>query len=153
MPLSDNVHGLLGIVPAEMLHIGGTGLLKHLFKSFCELIGTKNSNKKEKEDFDDLHHCLVMDEQRQSEQRMPRMSIRNGITDGTKMCGLERVGNFFILLCVMNTTSGKCLLSNGLSRERIPLKRFRNCIKLYLAFKQWVNETHPIQKVKVYLHI
>ncbi len=64
------------------------------------------------------------------------------------MCGSERVGNFFILLCVMYTTSGKCLLSNGLSRERIPLRRFCNCIQLYLAFKQWVDETHPIQKVK-----
>ena len=148
VPLSDNVHGLLGIVPAEMLHISGTGLLKYLFKSLGELIGTENSNKKEKEDFDDLHRCLVMDAKRQSEQRMPRMSIRNGITDGTKMCGSERVGNFFILLCVMYTTSGKGLLSNGLSRERISLKRFRNCIKLYLAFEKWVDETHPIQKVK-----
>ena len=148
VPLSDNVHGLLGIVPAEMLHISGTGLLKYLFKSLCELIGTENSNKKEKEAFDDLHRCLVMDAQRQSEQRMPRMSIRNGITDGTKMCGSERVGNFFILLCVMYTTSGKCLLSDGLSRERIPLQRFRDCIKLYLGFEQWVNDSHPIQEVK-----
>ncbi len=71
MPLSDNVHGLLGIVPAEMLHISGTGLLKYLFKSLCELIGTKNLNKKEKEDFNDLYRCLVMDAQWQSEQRMP----------------------------------------------------------------------------------
>ncbi len=64
-----------------MLHISGTGLLKYLFKSLCELTGTKNLNKKEKEDFDDLHRCLVMDAKRQSEQRMLRMSIRNGITD------------------------------------------------------------------------
>ena len=48
VPLSDNVHGLLGIVPAEMLHISGTGLLKYLFKSLCELIGTENSNKTRK---------------------------------------------------------------------------------------------------------
>ncbi len=51
LPLSDDVHGLLGIVPAEMLHISGTGLLKYLFKSLCELIGTENSNKNKKEDF------------------------------------------------------------------------------------------------------
>ncbi len=77
-----------------MLHISGTGLLKYLFKSLCELIGTENSNKNEKEDFDNLHRCLVMDAKRPSEQRIPRMSIRNGITDGTKMCRSERVGNF-----------------------------------------------------------
>ncbi len=34
-----------------------------------------------------------------SEQDFPRMSIRNGVTDGTKMCRSERVGNCFVLLC------------------------------------------------------
>ena len=94
MPLSDNVHGLLGIVPAEMLHISGTGLLKYLFKSLCELIGTENSNKRGKEAFDDLHCCLVMDAQCQSEQRMPRMSIRNGITVVLRCADQRVLGNF-----------------------------------------------------------
>jgi hypothetical protein len=106
VPISDNIHGIASIVPAEMLHISGTGILKYKFKSVWEMIGKKNANKTEKGLFDELHHCLVLDAQCQSEQQMPRMSICNGITDGTKMCGSKRVGNYFILLCLMHTTQG-----------------------------------------------
>jgi hypothetical protein len=31
VPFADQVHGLLGSVTAEMLHVSGTGLLKHRF--------------------------------------------------------------------------------------------------------------------------
>ena len=80
---------------------------------------------------------------------MPRMSIRNGITDGTKMCGSERVGNCFILLCALYTSQGKTLLSAGLARNtKITLTGLQKCIKLYLAFEQWVNESHPRQEVE-----
>jgi len=147
VPLSDLEHGIFGVVPAEMLHVSGTGLLKYIFKCLCNLIGTEKKNKHEKEAFDDLHRCLVGDAQRQSEKQMPRMSIRNGITDGTKMCGSERVGNCFILLCAIYTKQGSTLLAPGLARKTIRLKDIRNCIKLYLAFEQWVNESHSIQEV------
>jgi len=77
------------------------------------------------------------------------MSIRNGITDGTKMCGSERVGNCFILLCALYTSQGKTLLSAGLARNtKITLTGLQKCIKLYLAFEQWVNESHPKQEVE-----
>jgi hypothetical protein len=38
------------------------------------------------------------------------MSIRNGITDGTKICGSEKVDNCFVLLCVKHTHSGQKLV-------------------------------------------
>jgi hypothetical protein len=38
VPLSDNVYGLLGCVPAEILHISGTGLLKYMFRCLEGLI-------------------------------------------------------------------------------------------------------------------
>lgn len=41
VPLSDVVHGIFGVVPAEMLHVSGTGLLKYIFKCLCNLIGTE----------------------------------------------------------------------------------------------------------------
>ena len=149
VPLSDAIHGIFGVVPAEMLHVSGTGLLKYMFKCLCNLIGSEKKNKAEKEAFDDLHRCLVGDAQRQSERQMPRMSIRNGITDGTKMCGSERVGNCFILLCALYTTQGKTLLSAGLARNtKITLTGLQKCIKLYLAFEQWVNESHSKQEVE-----
>ena len=112
VPFADQVFGLLGSVPAEMLHVSGMGLLKHMFGCLDGLIGGTKSKKRDKESFDDLHHCLVINAERQSKCDFPRMSIRNGITDGTKMCGSERVGNCFVLLCVMHTHLGKELMSN-----------------------------------------
>ncbi len=45
---------------------------------------------------DDLHHFLVRDAEQQSEIDFACMSTKNGITDGTKMCGSEQVGNCFV---------------------------------------------------------
>jgi hypothetical protein len=42
----DLQYGLLGSVPAEMLHVSGTGLLKHMFRCLDYLIGGPNSKKK-----------------------------------------------------------------------------------------------------------
>ncbi len=53
----DLKYGLLGSVPAEMLHVSGTGLRKHMFGCLDNLIGGPNSKKKES--FDDLHRRLV----------------------------------------------------------------------------------------------
>ncbi len=79
VPFGDLKYGLLGSVPAEMLHVSGTGLLKHMFGCLDNLIGGPNSKKKDKESLDDLHRCLVRDTEQQSERDFPRMSIRNGI--------------------------------------------------------------------------
>jgi hypothetical protein len=88
VPFGDLEYGLLGSVPAEILHVSGTGSLKHMFGCFDSLIGGPNL-KKFKESFDDLHRCLVRDADQQSERDFSRMSIRNGITDRTKMCRSE----------------------------------------------------------------
>jgi len=39
VPFADQVYGLLGSVPAEMLHVSGMGLLKHMFGCLDGLIG------------------------------------------------------------------------------------------------------------------
>jgi hypothetical protein len=70
-----------------MLHVGGTGILKYIFKYLDNLI----AGDIDKETFDNLHRFLVIDAQRQSERDFPHMSVCNEITDGTKMCGSERV--------------------------------------------------------------
>jgi hypothetical protein len=76
------------------------------------------------------------------------MSIRNGITDGTKICGSERVGNCFVLLCVMHTHLGKELMANAMKQRKIPLKRFIECLKLYLAYEHWGTEPHSRAQVR-----
>jgi hypothetical protein len=75
------------------------------------------------------------------------MSIRNGITNGTKMCGSERVGNCFALLCVMHTQLGKFFFAKEMGLRRISLQKFTNCLKLYLAFERWVNDSHSWSQV------
>ncbi len=141
-PFADLVFGLLGSVPPEMLHVRGTGLLKHMFGCLDGLISGTKSKQRDKESFDDLHCCLVINAERQSKCDFPRMSIRNGITDGTKICGSERVGSCFVLLCLMHTHLGKDLMSNKMKQRKIPLKRFITCLKLYLAYERWVTEPH-----------
>jgi hypothetical protein len=147
VPLGDNVYGLIGCTPSEMLHVSGTGLLKYMFECLGMLISLTRSTKRDRETFDDLHRCMVRDAQRQSERDFPRMSIRNGVTDGTKMCGSERVGNCFVLLCVMHTQLGQSLLAKEMGVRRISLRKFTNCLKLYLAFERWVNESHTRSQI------
>jgi hypothetical protein len=42
----DEKYGLLGSVPAKMLHVSGTGLLKHMFGCLDKLIGGTNLKKR-----------------------------------------------------------------------------------------------------------
>jgi hypothetical protein len=104
--------------------------------------------KKDKESFDDLHHCLVRSAEQQSERDFPHMSIQNGLPDGTKMCGSKQVGNCFVLLCVMHTHSGQKLMWKEMKDRTISLKKFKSCLKLHLSFECWVNEPHPRSQVK-----
>ncbi len=46
VPFGDLKYGLLRSVPAEMLHVSGTGLLKLMFGCLDNLIGCPNLKKK-----------------------------------------------------------------------------------------------------------
>ena len=60
--------------------------------------------------------------------------MRNGITDGTKMSGKERVGNMAILLCLTYTKEGRELLMPGLKFNKTSMTDFRHCMTLMLSF-------------------
>jgi hypothetical protein len=137
----DQTYGLLGSVPAELLHVGGTGILKYIFEYLDNLI----AGDIDKEIFDDVQQFLVRDSQCQSERDFPRMSVCNGITDGTKMCESERVGNCFILLCLFHTQLGQNLISTYRTDS---LNSYKECLKLYLLFERWVNEPHLRREVQ-----
>jgi hypothetical protein len=119
-----------------------------MFGCLDGLIGGAKSKKRDKESFDDLYPCIVISAERQSERDFPRMSIRNRITDGTKMCSSERVGNCFVLLCVMHTHLGKELMENKMKQRKIPMKRVINCLRLYFAFEHWATEPHSRAQVR-----
>jgi hypothetical protein len=46
VPFGDEMYGILGSVPAKMLHVSGTGLLKYMFGCLDKLIGGTNSKKR-----------------------------------------------------------------------------------------------------------
>jgi hypothetical protein len=46
VPVGDLKYELLGSAPAKMLHVSGTGFLKHTFGCLDNLIGGPNSKKK-----------------------------------------------------------------------------------------------------------
>jgi hypothetical protein len=47
VPFANQVYRLLGSVPAEMLHVSDTGLLKHMFGCLDGLIGGAKSKKRQ----------------------------------------------------------------------------------------------------------
>jgi hypothetical protein len=65
------------------------------------------------------------------------MFVCNGITDGTKMCRSERVGNAFILLCLFHAQLGKELIA---TYQKVSINSYNKCLKLYLSFDWWVNK-------------
>ena len=135
VPISDIIRGIFGIVPAETLHVLGTGIIKYMLKAIVQLVGPNESKKKEKNLFDILHENLVRDAARQeSERDFPRMTIpRGGFGDGTKMTGGDVFGHLLIQLCVSYTDSGLDLLRDGMASNRISLRDYRHCIKLHLC--------------------
>ena len=52
------------------------------------------------------------------------------------MTASERVGNMFMLLCVIHTKDGQAIFCGGLNAEVISLTAFKDCIKLQLSFEK-----------------
>ena len=94
MPLLDNCHGPHGMMPPELLHTSGSGLIKYMFESLRAQLGSG----KNRDNIDKLHVRLYMTIKNQSEPDFPRGAMRNGLIDGTKCQSEERKGNLFLLL-------------------------------------------------------
>ena len=139
IPLSDDTYGIMGITLPEMLHVDVTGIFKYMFICLSDILGSKTT-KREKEAFDKLHQFLASQSTHQSETDFPRTSVRNGITDGSKMGGMERVGNLAILLCVTYTKDARDLMRDGLRGRKTSMKDTQRCMKLMLSFFQWVHD-------------
>jgi hypothetical protein len=91
LPLSDNIHGPYKIMPPEVLHTSGNGLIIYMFESLRDQMGGRKDR-----DLIDKQHILISNLiKRQSECDFPRGSMRNGLIDGTKCWSSERKGNLF----------------------------------------------------------
>jgi hypothetical protein len=91
MPLSDNVHGPFRMMPPELLHTSGSGLIMYMFKSLrLQLVGSID------QDYIDQEHVVVSNIiQRQSERDFPHGLMHNCLIDGTKIQSFERKETYF----------------------------------------------------------
>jgi hypothetical protein len=111
MPLSDHIHGPLKMMPSELLHTSGSGLIMYMFKSLRQQIGGGKDRV-----FIDQEHVIISNIiKHQSEWDFPRGSMRNRLIDETKCQSSKRKSNLFCLMCIANTTNGKNVLKNSLN--------------------------------------
>ena len=144
LPLSDSERGPWGMTPPELLHAGGQGIIKYVFESLSNQIGSG----KDRDEIDKLHVRIYMIIKRQSERDFPRGAMRNGIIDGTKCQASERKGNLFLLLCIAHTVEGSTKLQKALGYPTISRwKKFLECIKLYLSMEEWFHDCNRKEEV------
>ena len=143
MPLSDNIHGPYCMMPPELLHTSGSGLITYMFESLQWQIG----GGKIRDDVDKLHIRVYMFVKRQSERDFPRGAIRNGIIDGTKCQSEERKGNLFLLLCIANTSEGIMKLRTALNHDSSKWNKLNEFIKLYLSMCEWFHDCNDKEEV------
>ena len=144
MPLSDHVHGPFKMMPPELLHTSGSGLIMYMFESLRMQIGGGKDR-----DFLDKQHVLISNIlKRQSERDIPRGSMRNGIIDGTKCQSSERKGNLFRFMCIAHTTIGRNVLQNSLNLSDVNWKKFILFLKMYMAMEEWFHDCNDKEEVK-----
>lgn len=144
LPLSDIIHGPNICAPPELLHTSGNGLIKYMFESLGDQIGSG----KVRDDIDKQHVRMYMIIKRQSERDFPRGAVRNGLLDGTKCQAEERKGNLFLLLCIAHTAEGSNKLQQALGRPSPPQwKKFLEFLKLYLSMEEWFHDCNRKDEV------
>jgi hypothetical protein len=96
MPLSDHIHGMFKMIPPELLHTSGSGLIMYMFESLRQQIG----GGKDRDLMDQKNVIISNIIKQQSEWDFLRGSMRNGLIDGTKCQSSEREGNLFDIMCI-----------------------------------------------------
>jgi hypothetical protein len=110
IPLLDNVHGPFRMIPPELLHTSGSGLIIYMFESLRFHPGGGIDR-----DYIDQEHVVVNNMiKRQSERDFPRGLMQNGLIDGTKCQSSEGKGNLFRLLRIAHRTEARLVLKTAL---------------------------------------
>jgi len=131
------------MMPPELLHTSGSGLIKYMFQSMQFYIGET----KLRDDIDKMHIRVLFDVKRQSDRDFPRVSMRNGIIDDTKCESEERKGNLFLLLCIASTRLGGEKLQTALRYDDNTWKKWLKFVKLYLSMEEWFHDSNPKEEV------
>ena len=145
LPLSDQIHGPYQIMPPELLHTSGSGLIQYMFGSLRTQIGGGEN----RDIIDQQHVRMSMYIHRQSDRDFPRGSMRNGLIDGTKCQASERRGNLFRLLCVARTTDGRRVFMQSLGIYNAKeWDKFVKFLQDYLGMEEWMHDSNPKGEVK-----
>jgi len=143
MPLSNNVHGPFRMMPPELLHTSGSGLIMYMFESLRHHLGGGID-----QDYIDQEHIVVSNIiQRQSEHDFPHGSMRNGLIDGTKIQSSKWKGNLFRFLCIAHRTKAKTILKNSLQLSDVRWRKFIHFLKSYLAMEEWFHDSNDKDEV------
>jgi hypothetical protein len=90
LPLSDNIHGPYKMMPPELLHTSGSGLIMYMFESLRDQMGGGKDR-----DLINRQHILISNLiKRQNERDFLQGSMRNGLIAGTKCQLSEQKGKF-----------------------------------------------------------
>jgi hypothetical protein len=136
--LSDNIHGPYKMMPPELLHTSGSGLIMYMFESHRDQMGGGNNR-----DLIDRQHILISNLiKRQSECDFPQRSMRNGLIDGTKCQSSERKGNLFRLLFIAHTINGSHVIKRFLKYSDAKWKQYIKFLKLYLCMEEWFHDSN-----------
>jgi hypothetical protein len=138
LPLSDNINGPYKMMPPELLHTSGSGLIMYMFESLRDQMG----GGKDRDLISKQHTQISNLIKRQSERDFPRGSMRNGLIDGTKCQSLERKENLFRLLCIAHTTNGSCVMKRSLKYSDSKWKQYIKFLKLYLCMEEWFHDSN-----------
>ena len=145
--LSDERHGIFRMMPPELLHTSGSGLIMYMFEVLKAMYGGGKDALEMRLLLDRLHQRIARDFDRQSDREFPNCAMRNGILDGTKCQAQERRGNFHRLLCISYTRAGKRALRKVFEDYDITWKEWVDFLKLYLAMEEWFHDSNPKTEV------
>ncbi len=131
IPLSNNVHGPFRMMPPELLHTSGSGLIMYMFESLRYHLRRGIDH-----DYIDQEHAVVNNMiKRQSKRDFPCGLMRNSLIDGTKCQLSERKGNLFQLLCIAHWTKARLVLKTALGLSDIQWRKFIHFWKVILLWK------------------
>ena len=102
VPIYDDVSGIYGITPPELLHTTQEGLTKYIIEALGLLLNKGDSKraKKAREVIDNLHHTFHKARGGNSDRDFPISADRTSLFTNTLIQAAERRGNIFVLLCV-----------------------------------------------------
>lgn len=107
LPIADLIEGITGVTPFEALHVHGHGTYRDAIEVIHDFLGPGDTNKAAKEEFDLLFKQVAADLLQNAEQRFPLISIAFGIMDLTRVTGMERKGNYLVMIICLHTQRGR----------------------------------------------